>query len=83
MDAISVRRLATADSLEALTALLHRAYAPLGAMGLNYTAVDQTVEVTRKRCAAGTCFVAVDGERIVGTVAVAGRKIRCAVPGRH
>ncbi|MCE2971333.1 MAG: GNAT family N-acetyltransferase [Burkholderiales bacterium] len=68
----TIRPLRSTDCLAALTALLHRAYAPLGAMGLNYTAVDQTVEVTRKRCAAGTCFVAVDSERIVGTVTVAG-----------
>jgi GNAT superfamily N-acetyltransferase len=58
--------------MQVLTAMLHRAYAPLGAQGLNYTAVDQTVEVTRKRCAAGACFVAVDGERIVRTVTVGG-----------
>jgi GNAT superfamily N-acetyltransferase len=72
LSTVSIRPLAATDDLAALTALLHRAYAPLGAMGLNYTAVDQTVEVTRKRCAAGDCFVAVDGERIVGTVTVAG-----------
>lgn len=70
--AITIRPLHPTDSLEALTALLHRAYAPLGALGLNYTAVDQTVEVTRRRCAVGVCFVAADGERIVGTVTVAG-----------
>jgi hypothetical protein len=29
------------DSFEELTGLLHRAYASLGAMGFNYTAVDQ------------------------------------------
>ncbi|MFN7571127.1 MAG: GNAT family N-acetyltransferase [Betaproteobacteria bacterium] len=68
----TIRALLPGDALADLTALLHRAYAPLGAQGLNYTAVDQTVEVTRRRCAQGVCFVAVDGERIVGTVTVAG-----------
>jgi GNAT superfamily N-acetyltransferase len=37
---LTIRPLSGSDSLEALTALLHRAYARLGAMGLNYTAVD-------------------------------------------
>lgn len=38
---------------EELTGLLHRAYAELGAQGLNFTAVDQDVEVTRERAAGG------------------------------
>ncbi len=68
-DAISIRQFGPDDSVEILTALLHRAYAGLGAKGLNYTAVDQTVDVTRKRLAEGTCLVAVDRDgRIVGTV---------------
>lgn len=68
-DTISIRRLGPDDSVEGLTALLHRAYAALGANGWNYTAVDQTVEATRKLLAKGTCLVAVDGGgRIVGTV---------------
>jgi predicted N-acetyltransferase YhbS len=66
---ISIRRLAADDNVENLTALLHRAYATLGARGWNYTAVDQTVEVTRKRLAEGTCLVAADRDgRIVGTI---------------
>ena len=65
----SIRRLAADDSVEGLTKLLHRAYATLGARGWNYTAVDQTVEVTRKRLAEGTCLVAADRDgRIVGTI---------------
>ena len=42
---IAVRRFEQ-DDAEALTDLLHRAYAELGAMGLNYTAVDQSVAET-------------------------------------
>jgi predicted N-acetyltransferase YhbS len=64
----SIRRLAADDNVENLTALLHRAYATLGARGWNYTAVDQTVEVTRKRLAEGTCLVADRDGRIVGTI---------------
>ena len=64
-----IRPLAPGDSLEELTRLLHTAYAELGAMGLNFTAVDQPVEVTRKRLKEGVCFVAVSDGAIVGTIA--------------
>ena len=68
-DPISIREFGPDDSVEELTAFLHRAYAALGAKGWNYTAVDQTVEMTRERLAEGTCLVAIDGEnRIVGTI---------------
>jgi GNAT superfamily N-acetyltransferase len=82
--ALVIRPLATSDSLESLTALLHRAYSRLGAMGLNYTAVDQTVEVTAKRVAGGQCFVAETEGRIVGTVTVGSAWDVQRVPGaRH
>lgn len=66
----TLRPLAAGDSLESLTALLHHAYAPLGAMGLNFTAVDQSVETTQRRVASGQCFVAEAAGAIVGTVTV-------------
>jgi GNAT superfamily N-acetyltransferase len=56
------------DSYVALTALLHRAFTRLGALGLNCTCVDQTVETTRSRATRGDCYVAVCGGRIVGTM---------------
>ncbi|RFU48104.1 GNAT family N-acetyltransferase [Paraburkholderia sp. DHOC27] len=56
------------DSYEALTAMLHRAFARLGAMGLNCTCVDQTVEVTCTRARRGDCYVAVCDGQIVGTL---------------
>ncbi|HEX7910257.1 MAG TPA: GNAT family N-acetyltransferase [Paraburkholderia sp.] len=56
------------DSYVALTALLHRAFAPLGAMDLNCTCVDQTVETTRWRATRGDCYVVVCDGRIVGTM---------------
>ncbi|MEO8883322.1 MAG: GNAT family N-acetyltransferase [Devosia sp.] len=38
-------------------------------MGLNYTAVDQDVDVTRRRVGSGTCYLAVDGTGgICGTI---------------
>ena len=66
-----VRELAPTDSIADLTALLHAAYARLGGMGFNYTAVDQTEDVTRKRIARGLCLVATgnaDNGALVGTI---------------
>lgn len=77
----ALRPLQPCDSLDALTALLHRAYARLGAMGLNYTAVDQSVDVTAQRVAGGQCFVAEQEGRIVGTVTVGGAWDVQRVPG--
>lgn len=70
---VVVRRLSPIDSLEALTSLLHRAYAKQVAMGLRPLAGRQDVETTRRRCGSGECYVAVlpsgDGsERLVGTI---------------
>jgi len=65
---VIIRELALADSIADLTALLHAAYAQLGGMGFNYTAVDQTEDVTRSRIARGHCLVAVDGSALVGTI---------------
>ncbi len=72
---ITVRTLRASDSLETLTALLHRAYAKQVEMGLKPLAGRQSVEQTRERAYSGECFVAVtpsphskDGERLVGTI---------------
>ncbi len=63
-----LRQLTPDDSITALTALLHAAYASLGAIGLNYTAVDQSDEVTLRRIAGGECWLALDGDALIGTV---------------
>lgn len=56
---IEVRRLSPYDSLEELTALLHRAYRAQMEMGLRPLAGRQDVATTRRRCASGECYVAV------------------------
>jgi GNAT superfamily N-acetyltransferase len=81
MTRTELRPLAPSDSLEALTALLHRAYARLGAMGLNYTAVDQSVETTRARFASGQGLVVEEGGALVGCVVVAGPFDEAKNPG--
>lgn len=65
---LTIHRFQKSDSLEALTLLLNRAYAELGAMGLNYTAVDQTAEVTAQRIDGGECFIARWNGHLVGSV---------------
>lgn len=65
-----IRKLQATDSLLELTDLLHAAYARLGAMGLNYTSVDQSPEVTAERIAGGQCYVAELDGKLVGTIVV-------------
>lgn len=67
---IVVRTLRSSDSMEALTSLLHRAYAEQVAMGLKPLAGRQSVDVTRARSANGENFVATLGEGgpLVGTI---------------
>jgi GNAT superfamily N-acetyltransferase len=72
MQAITLRPLSDGDSLDELTAMLHRAFARLGQMGLNCTCVAQTVAVTRERIEKGTCYVAVCDRRLVGTFTLYG-----------
>ena len=66
--ALIIRPIRDDDSLEDLTALLHRAYAPLAAMGFKYFASHQSVEKTRDRIKAGSCLIAKLDERMVGTI---------------
>lgn len=58
----------TVGDAEELTSLLHRAYAELGAVGLNFTAVDQSVDTTRRRARGGSCLVAQRDGRIIATL---------------
>ena len=65
---IEVRRIAPQDSLADLTALLHKAYARLAAMGLRYVASHQSVDITRQRIEQGECYVALAHGALVGTI---------------
>lgn len=71
-DRITIRPLAARDSFDVLTALLHRAYAPLARQGMNFSAAGQDAETTRRRAAEGQCLVAERSGEIVGTVTVCG-----------
>jgi GNAT superfamily N-acetyltransferase len=63
-----IRDLRADDSLGELTVMIHAAYKALGDLGLNYTAVDQDVAVTRARIEMGHCLVAEAAGVCVGTV---------------
>ncbi|WP_414448761.1 GNAT family N-acetyltransferase [Burkholderia sp. 22PA0099] len=68
-DRIVLRRFDPAlDGYDTLTDLLHRAFARLGAMGLNCPCIDQPASATRQRALAGTCFVAICRGHIVATM---------------
>lgn len=64
---LEVRPFVDADT-SSLTELLHEAYAELGALGLNYTAVDQDDETTRHRARGGQCWVVEDNGELVATL---------------
>ncbi|RKP48174.1 GNAT family N-acetyltransferase [Trinickia fusca] len=62
------------DSYDRLTTLLHRAFAPLVAMGFNCKSASQPPDVTQARAQAGECFVAVCDGQVVGTLTLCARK---------
>lgn len=64
----SIRPLQRSDDLAQLTQLIRSAYASLGAAGLNFTAVDQSVEHTALRVEYGHCLVADREGELVGTL---------------
>jgi GNAT superfamily N-acetyltransferase len=64
---LSVRSFVSSDAAP-LTELLHSAYAELGAMGLNFTAVDQSVETTLHRAGGGQCWVVERRSELVATL---------------
>ena len=65
---IRVRPLEAGDSLAHLTTLLHRAYKQHSDRGIKALAAFQPEEVTRRRVAAGECFVATYLGKVVGTI---------------
>ena len=70
-DRITIRRFSTADA-EAVTAVLHEAYAPLAQRGLRYVATYQDVPWTMHRasCGRAASWVAEHDGRVVGTIAL-------------
>ena len=67
VDAVDVRRFRP-DDASMLTKMLHRAYAELGAAGLNFTAVDQDEETTLRRASGGESWVMTSGNELVAAM---------------
>lgn len=65
---LALRPLEPADSIAALTELLHRAYAALAERGMRYSASHQDEETTRRRAARGECWVATLDSAVVATI---------------
>lgn len=68
MPPVAIRKFGDNDSFEALTELLHRAYAGLARAGLNFTATDQDVETTMRRVKEGECWIAESEGKLIGTI---------------
>ena len=54
--------------VEALTDLLHQAYAPLHRMGLHFWATTQPASLTLKRLTSGQGLVALEAGQLLGTI---------------
>ena len=67
---LEIRLYQNSDPLTEITSLLHRAYRVLAEMGFNYTATNQSEEVTRKRLTSGLGYVALLDGKIVGTISL-------------
>ena len=67
-NSISIRPLGPDDSISKLTEMLHAAYAGLAKQGFNFTAADQSDDITRARIAEGLCLVAIGDGGIIGTL---------------
>lgn len=65
---LEIRPLSDDDSIAELTALLHRAYKPLGEMGLKFFATHQSEDDTLERVRRGRCFVGMCDGKIVATI---------------
>jgi predicted N-acetyltransferase YhbS len=68
---IVYRYLDARDDLDALTAMLHDAYAPLAAAGMRYVAAYQDTATMRERTERGETIVATDEGDVIGIVTLA------------
>jgi len=67
---ITIRDWRNNDDVEALTRMLHRAYAPLAAAGMRYMATHQSPDVTLRRLKRGRALIAEHENRIIATLTI-------------
>ena len=65
---VEIRRWADSDDIQAITELLHRAYARLDDLGFRYHATWQDSNTTLHRLKKGVPFVATQCQKIIGTI---------------
>ena len=65
---ITYRYVQPDDDIDAITAMLHEAYAPLAQQGLRFVATHQDAETTRRRMNRGETILALDVDHVVGTI---------------
>lgn len=68
---ILYRYLRPIDDVNAITEILHEAYAPLLAAGMRFMASHQSPLTTLYRMSKGETIVALDGDQLVGTITLA------------
>lgn len=79
--AVAVLRLwQPGDDADALTALIHAAYAPHAARGLRYWGSHQSADDTRKRLASGRAWGVWVGEALAGTITLRAPQPASEVP---
>jgi GrpB-like predicted nucleotidyltransferase (UPF0157 family)/GNAT superfamily N-acetyltransferase len=71
-DMSTIRPFTARDDLEALTALLHRAYARQLRRGLRFQAAHQSSAVTAERIGKGTCYLLEKDGTLIGTITIDG-----------
>jgi GNAT superfamily N-acetyltransferase len=79
-DGVIARRFSAIDPVEAITDLLHLAYAEHAARGLRFLAAHQSSRVTAQRIRRGECWVAHAHETLVATVVLYGPKSTSGSP---
>lgn len=65
---ITYRYVQPDDDINAITGMLHEAYAPLAQKGLRFVATHQDADTTRRRMNKGETILALDVNHIVGTI---------------
>ena len=75
-----IRPFASEDSVEGLTTLLHSAYKSLAERGYKFWASYQNNDDTFKRIAQGECYMALDGDQLVGTITLNTSPETCVHP---
>jgi len=67
---IEIRRWNKSDDISRITEILHQAYAQLADLGFRYHASWQCDNVTLKRLSKGISFVALNTQKIVGSISL-------------